>query len=155
MDQIVERALRETITNIGQLGSVAIHALNGAVKAGVLVRDRGGPFPALKTVWAAPGYDFAGERAKAEAEMQRAARIDFAAYTLRVARARAGLPSSMGESRLANKRKSYQRNNITVRWSARVQVWRCFAPDGRMLEEFQNLKAALDWAKNTTDFLQR
>ncbi|HDY86701.1 MAG TPA: hypothetical protein ENH82_01130 [bacterium] len=59
---IVKRALTETVTNIGQLSKHEIYILNKYVKKGWLSKGRGGPFPALKTVWAVPGYDFKEQR---------------------------------------------------------------------------------------------
>jgi hypothetical protein len=61
---IVARALAETVLNVGQLSHTETLELKRAVRHGVLVKGRGGPYPNLKTVFAAPGYDFAAEREK-------------------------------------------------------------------------------------------
>jgi hypothetical protein len=59
---IVQRALTETVTDVGQLTRAERAALRGYVRRGCLARGQGGPYPSLKTVYAVPGYDFAGER---------------------------------------------------------------------------------------------
>lgn len=62
LPEIVKRAMRETVTDIGQLSKDDIKTLNEYVKKGYLSKGRGGDFPALKTVWAFPDYDFIGAR---------------------------------------------------------------------------------------------
>ena len=59
---IVERALTETVTDLGQLSKAERAALRLYVRRGCLARGQGGPYPSLKTVYAVPGYDFVGER---------------------------------------------------------------------------------------------
>ncbi len=63
--EIVKRALLHTVTDIGQLTAEEVRTLNSHVKKGYLSKGKGGGFPAIKTVWAVPGYDFAGARADA------------------------------------------------------------------------------------------
>jgi len=67
---IVQRALQDSITDIGQLSVVDVRALNTAVMQGILTKDTGGPFPNPKKVWARPGYDFRAEREHALAELR-------------------------------------------------------------------------------------
>lgn len=62
LPEIVKRALLHTVTDIGQLSKSDIQTLNRYVKKGWLSKGRGGPYPTIKTVWAFPGYDFAGAR---------------------------------------------------------------------------------------------
>ena len=59
---IVERVLTETVTDLGQLTRAERAALRRYVRRGCLARSQGGPYPSLKTVYAVPGYNFAGER---------------------------------------------------------------------------------------------
>jgi hypothetical protein len=59
---IIQRALTETVTDLGQLTAPERAALRRYVRRGCLARGQGGPYPSLKTVYAVPGYDFAGER---------------------------------------------------------------------------------------------
>ena len=59
---IVQRALTEPVTDVGQLTRAERVALRGYVRRGYLTRGQGGPYPSLKTVYAVPGYDFVGER---------------------------------------------------------------------------------------------
>lgn len=72
LPQIVKRALTETVVNIGQLSDGEIGTLNKYVKRGWLSKGKGGPFPAIKTVYAHPGFDFAADR---EFYVQRAMRL--------------------------------------------------------------------------------
>jgi len=65
LPEIVKRALSDTIVDIGQLSKKDKNTLNRYVKKGWLDKARGGPFPALKTVYAHPGYDFTGARQEA------------------------------------------------------------------------------------------
>lgn len=62
LPEIVRRAMVETVVSIGQLSDSEIRTLNKYVKRGWLSKGQGGPFPKLKTVYACPGFDFAGER---------------------------------------------------------------------------------------------
>jgi hypothetical protein len=59
---IIEQALTETVTDVGQLNKAERAALRRYVRRGCLARGQGGPYPSLKTVYAVPGYDFVGER---------------------------------------------------------------------------------------------
>lgn len=61
---VVRRALTQSIVDIGQLSKQDKRDLLKAMKAGVIVKGKGGPFPASKTVYAHPGYDFDAERAR-------------------------------------------------------------------------------------------
>lgn len=65
LTKIVKEAILFTVIDLGQLSRAEHLELDRAVAAGVLVKGRGGPYVALKTVWASPQYDFAAER-KAE-----------------------------------------------------------------------------------------
>lgn len=60
--EIVKRAMFQTVTNIGQLSDKEVRELNRAVKAGLLQKGKGGPFPILKTVYAVPSFDIAADR---------------------------------------------------------------------------------------------
>jgi hypothetical protein len=71
MQTIVERALDQTVTDIGQLTPEEQRELSKAVKNGVLSKDKGGPYPILKPVYARRGFDFAADR-----QLQ----IDYAMY---------------------------------------------------------------------------
>jgi hypothetical protein len=62
LTEIVQRALTEAVTNIGQLSASEQRELNAAVRHGILSRGKGGPYPILKTVWAHPGFDFEADR---------------------------------------------------------------------------------------------
>ena len=62
MEAIIERALLETVTNIGQLSPADIKYLNNAVKLGILAKGKGGTYPVIKTVWGPPGMDFVADR---------------------------------------------------------------------------------------------
>lgn len=67
--KIVRQAMRETITDIGQLSEAEVATLEAYAKKGWLSKRQGGPYPALKTVWARPGYPFEGARAEAIRDM--------------------------------------------------------------------------------------
>jgi hypothetical protein len=69
--EIVYRALTESITSIGQLSKADKILLDSYAKKGYLAKGKGGPFPALKTVYAYPGYDFLKWRQTYIGEMQR------------------------------------------------------------------------------------
>ena len=73
---IVKRALLETVADIGQLTAEDKNSLRQAVKSGLLSKGKGGGYPAIKTVYARPGYDFGGERAKAINWMMAMAYLD-------------------------------------------------------------------------------
>lgn len=62
LTDIVRKALIFTVTDLGQISIQQRRELDRAVDARVLEKGRGGPYAALKTVWAKRGYDFAGER---------------------------------------------------------------------------------------------
>jgi hypothetical protein len=62
MQTIVERALEHTVTDIGRLTPEEQRELSKAVKAGVLSKGKGGPYPVVKTVYARRGFDFAADR---------------------------------------------------------------------------------------------
>ena len=62
---LVQRALDETVTDMGRFSKTEKAVLENAVKRGVLVKGKGGPFPVEKTLYAKPGYDFATERTAA------------------------------------------------------------------------------------------
>ena len=59
---IVKRAMLDTVTDIGQLTAQELNQLTQAVRKGYIAKGRGGPYPALKTVYALPGFDFAENR---------------------------------------------------------------------------------------------
>ena len=65
LPKIVMQAMRYTVTDIGQLSKDDLKTLNKYVKMGFLAKGKGGGFPALKTIYAVPTYDFDGCR-KAE-----------------------------------------------------------------------------------------
>lgn|SRR6185437_972274 len=73
---IVKRALLESVTDIGQLSDTERCDLRNAVNRGLLCKGKGGPFPALKTVYAKPGFDFAAQRAGHIATMEFARALD-------------------------------------------------------------------------------
>ena len=64
LPDIIVRALRYTVTDIGQLTPAEKRALNKYAKLGHLAKGKGGPFPTPKTVYAVPGFDFAADRAE-------------------------------------------------------------------------------------------
>ena len=66
---IVSKTRRRAVTYIGQLSAADKKALQKAVKSGLLVKGIGGGYPALKTVYARPRFDFAGNRKKELAEL--------------------------------------------------------------------------------------
>lgn len=59
LTKIVKRAMKETVTSIGQITPAEKLELNRAIRAGYLVKGKGGPFPMVKTVYAVPTFDFA------------------------------------------------------------------------------------------------
>jgi hypothetical protein len=62
MQTIVERALDQNVTDIGQLTREEQRELSKAVKNGLLSKGKGGPYPLLKTVYGRRGFDFAAAR---------------------------------------------------------------------------------------------
>jgi hypothetical protein len=62
MQTIVERALDQTVTDIGQLTPEEQRELSKTVKNGLLSKGKGVPYPLLKTVYARRGFDFAAAR---------------------------------------------------------------------------------------------
>ena len=58
----INQALTETLPDIGQIDGPTKAALDRLVKQGYLSKGKGGPFPALKTVYAVAGYDFIADR---------------------------------------------------------------------------------------------
>ncbi len=58
MKTIVERALVEPIHDIGQFKPEEKQALKKAIQKGIISKAKSGVFPALKTVYARPGFDF-------------------------------------------------------------------------------------------------
>lgn len=72
---IVVRAFKQTVTNLGQLSHQQQLELDYAVKHGILCKGKGGPYPILKTIYAAPGFNFAADRAARVAEMQMLGRL--------------------------------------------------------------------------------
>ena len=62
LPKIVQRAILDTVTNLGQLSEDDVKTLDKYTRRGWLSKGRGGPFPKPKTVWAHPGYDFATAR---------------------------------------------------------------------------------------------
>lgn len=63
LTDIVRQARKFTVVDLGQLTARERLELDCAVSHRLLVKGLGGPFPVLKNVWAAPGYEFAKERA--------------------------------------------------------------------------------------------
>jgi hypothetical protein len=74
--KIVKRAIVDTVTDIGQLSKDEIKKLNKYVKLGYLSKGKGGWFPAIKTVWACPNFDFEKQRSWAIETMHRAELLD-------------------------------------------------------------------------------
>jgi hypothetical protein len=64
--EIVRHAIVHTVVNIGQFRHPGradeLKTLERYVRAGYLEKGKGGPFPAIKTVYARPGYPFAAAR---------------------------------------------------------------------------------------------
>ena len=58
----INQALTETLPDIGQIDKPTKAALSRLVKQGLLSKGKGGPFPALKTVYAVAGFDFDADR---------------------------------------------------------------------------------------------
>ncbi len=83
LTRIVVRAIQGTIVDTGWLTKDQRRELAYAVKYGVLVKGKGGPFPILKTVYAIPGFDFVADREAAQAELSRAHMRDLARGTAR------------------------------------------------------------------------
>ena len=74
--EIVQRAMVDTVTDIGQLTTEDIKVLNKYVKLRYLSKGKGGHFPAIKTVWACPTFDFQKQRNDAIAWMTKLAELD-------------------------------------------------------------------------------
>lgn len=72
----IDEATSGTVVNIGQLDKPTVNALNRLVMQGVLAKGRGGPFPAIKTVYAIAGFDFAADREAHVAEAMKWAELD-------------------------------------------------------------------------------
>ena len=68
----INQALTRTLTDIGQIDKPTKAALNRLVKKGLLSKSKGGPFPALKTVYAVSGFDFEADR---EAHIEHAMKL--------------------------------------------------------------------------------
>jgi hypothetical protein len=73
---IVQRALEDHVTNIGQLNDEEHKALDKAVKDGVLKKGMGGGYPKLKTVYAHPNFDIAGHHDAEIEKLKHAALMD-------------------------------------------------------------------------------
>lgn len=69
LTEIVKKAIIWTVVDDGRLTRMQRLELERAVSARLLTKGRGGPFPMLVDVYAAPGCDFAEER-KAEIAFQ-------------------------------------------------------------------------------------
>jgi hypothetical protein len=82
----INHALTCTLTDIGQLDGPTRSALNRLVKKGILSKGKGGPFPAIKTVYAVAGFDFAAHRQQHIDHMVRLSEMDRAARIARNAR---------------------------------------------------------------------
>jgi hypothetical protein len=67
--QIVKQAMRAPITNIGQLSKADLATLETYVRKGWLSKGQGGHYPAIKTVYACPGYPFEEMREAAIKDM--------------------------------------------------------------------------------------
>lgn len=76
MPEIVKRALLETVVSIGQLTEADKRTLDSYVRKGWLSKGKGGPFPAIKTVYAFPGFDFAADRQRHYEYMCKLAELD-------------------------------------------------------------------------------
>ena len=66
LPNIVKRAMVSTVVDIGQLSKDEIKTLNKYVRLGYLSKGKGGCFPAIKTVWGFPGFDFQKQRNRSE-----------------------------------------------------------------------------------------
>lgn len=78
---IVERAMLHRICDLGQFTHAERLQVERAVRNGVLSKGKGGPYPKLKTVYAAVHFDFARDREAGVAELRRAHMIDMARGT--------------------------------------------------------------------------
>ena len=67
--EIVQNAMNDPITDIGQLTEQQLRDLNKFVKTGVLIKGKGSIFPQAKTVYAKKGYDIRGERERGLKEL--------------------------------------------------------------------------------------
>ena len=86
LTEIVKRAPRETICDIGQLSKDELRQLNAAVKRGWLSKGKGGPFPKLKTMYACASFDFEADREREIAGAMVLADLDRTAMERRRAR---------------------------------------------------------------------
>lgn len=59
---IIECAIVNPVCDIGQFDSKTLRELNKAVKAGILSKGKGGPYPMLKTMYAVAGFNFMADR---------------------------------------------------------------------------------------------
>ena len=62
LPEIVARALKQTVTDIGQLTKKEIQDLEKYVRKGILEKGKGGPYPKLKNVYALKGFNFESHR---------------------------------------------------------------------------------------------
>ena len=62
LPEIGARALKQTVTDIGQLTKKEIQDLEIYVRKGILEKGQGGPYPKLKNVYALKGFDFQSHR---------------------------------------------------------------------------------------------
>jgi len=76
LPEIVKRAMTQTVTSIGQLSTSEVQTLNAYVKKGWLSKGKGGPFPAPKTVYACPTFNFAASRFSYAEELKRLIALD-------------------------------------------------------------------------------
>ena len=76
LPDIIIRALRHTVTDIGQLTADEKKALNKYTKLGILDKGKGGPFPMPKTVYAVHGFDFAADRTEQVNQILRIAKME-------------------------------------------------------------------------------
>jgi hypothetical protein len=73
---IVKRAMKNTVTDIGQLTKDEKKILNHYVKKGWLSKGKGGHFPIAKTIFAILGFDFLASRNDSVQEMYEIARYE-------------------------------------------------------------------------------
>lgn len=78
LTSIVKHALVKTVTDIGQLSHAEHLQLDRAVRYGILSKGKGGAFPCVKTVYAHPAFDFAGDRVKWMDYWRKVSKIDAA-----------------------------------------------------------------------------
>jgi hypothetical protein len=73
---VVKFALENSLTDIGQITPEQRKELARAVHKGILVKGRGGRYPIVKTVYAAPGFDFVADREDGYRVFRLAAAVD-------------------------------------------------------------------------------